>query len=188
MKNYFWIFIILGFAACKKEAENTNQESNLDTGFEEKIVVPENGVQLSPEAKRIAATWVEYITADNEISRVKKSTVGEVVNNSDAIAQIIFSLKNSVPDSLKAVPVASRLNVLNTKAQLLKQYSHKQKQNSELIGSTAKSLVGEFDHLKIQMNELFLKSLEEFEKELDAFEENERLLMERDSIGDSITQ
>ncbi|MCM4155192.1 hypothetical protein [Gramella sp. AN32] len=188
MKNYIWILIVLCLSACKKDVDKTDQETDVNEGFQKEIEVHENSIQLSPDSKKIAARWVEYITAENEISRIKKSTVGNVVNNSEAIAQIISSLKNSVPDSLRAVPVVSRLNVLNTKAQLLKQYSNKQKPNAELIGKTATSLIDEFDNLKIQMNELFLKSLEEFEKELDEFEENERVLMERDSIGDTITQ
>lgn len=102
------------------------------------------------------------------------------MNSAPAIAQIMESLKSSLPDSLKSVAVESRLNVVNTKAQLLKQYSGKQEPDAEDIAQTTQELHLEFTNLKLQMNEIFLKSLEDFEKELDEFEQLER---EQDSIS-----
>ena len=131
-------------------------------------------MHLEPEAKKYALNWVEYITAQNEMKKLENSTINQVKNNAPAIAQIMESLKNSVPDSLRSVAVEARLNVVNTKAQLLKQYSGRQEPDAEDIAQTTKELHLEFNNLKLQMNEIFLKTLEEFEKELDEFEKMER--------------
>ena len=123
---------------------------------------------------------MEFITAQNEIEKLNDITVNEVMNSAGEIAQIMESLKNSVPDSLASIPVEARLNVVNTKAQLLKQYSTKRDPDAEEIRETTRELYKEFNNLKLQMNEIFLKSLEDFERELDEIEKAER---EQDSLA-----
>lgn len=182
MKKLILFISILTIFSCKTEqdAENSAEDSLDTTAFQAKIKVIEEDLPLRPEAREYALTWVEYITAQNEIEKLKNSSVIEVMSNAGAISQIMESLKNSVPDSLKSVPVDARLNVVNTKAQLLKQYSAKQEPDAEVIAQTTQELYNEFNNLKLQMNEIFLKSLEDFEKELDDFEQQEK---EEDSLS-----
>lgn len=187
MQKIIYFILILAVISCKTEQNGENSvEDQMDTtAFQQKLKIENVSLPLEPEARKYALNWVEFITAQNEIKRLENSTINEVMNSAPAIAQIMESLNNSVPDSLKSVAVESRLNVINTKAQLLKQYSGKQEPDAEDIAQTTEELHTEFDNLKLQMNEIFLKSLEEFEKELDEFEEMER---EQDSIStDSIT-
>lgn len=178
MKTLIFFGLILTLISCKTEQDGENSIQNeIDTtSFQKEIKIEENELSLEPKARNFALNWVEYITAQNEIKRLENSTINQVMNNAPSIAQIMESLKTSVPDSLKSVAVESRLNVVNTKAQLLRQYSGKQNPDAEDIAQTTKELHQEFTNLKLQMNEIFLKSLEEFEKELDEFEKMEREL------------
>jgi len=187
MKKLICFSLILAIISCKteKDGENSIQNAMDTTAFQKELKIEEIQFSLEPEARKFALNWVEYITAQNEIKRLENSTINQVMINAPAIAQIMESLKNSVPDSLKSVAVESRLNVVNTKAQLLKQYSGKQEPDAEDIAQTTKELHQEFTNLKLQMNEIFLKSLEEFEKELDEFERMER---QQDSIPEETNE
>ncbi|MBT8296277.1 MAG: hypothetical protein KJO51_07660 [Gramella sp.] len=128
-----------------------------------------------------SATNKQDTTAFQQKLKLENISINDVKNNAGAIAQIMESLKNSVPDSLNSVAVEARLNVVNTKAQLLKQYAGRQDPDAEDIAQTTKELHLEFNNLKLQMNEIFLKTLEEFEKELDDFEREEK---EGDSLSE----
>ena len=184
MNKIIYLIFILILVACKtdKDAEDSAENKVDTTAFQKKLKIEDPNYALEPKAKEYALKWVEYITAQNEVNKLETATINEVKNDAGAIAQIMESLKNSVPDSLKSIAVESRLNVVNTKAQLLKQYSGRQDPDAEDIAETTKELHLEFNNLKLQMNELFLKTLEEFEKELDDFEREER---EQDSISES---
>ncbi len=175
MKKLICFISLVAIISCKTEqdAEDSLKNKQDTTAFQKKIKIQDPDFALEPEARKYALNWVEYITAQNEISKLEDATINEVMNNAPTIAQIMGSLKTSIPDSLKAVPVEARLNVINTKAQLLKQYSGKQKPDAEAIQQTAKELHQEFSNLKLQMNELFLKTIEDFEKELDEIERKE---------------
>ncbi len=186
MNKFIFLISVFAIISCKTEQDADNMaENKLDTtAFQKKLDFDNPDYSLEPEAKEYALKWIEYITAQNEIRNLEQVTVNDVKNNAATIAEIMESLKNSVPDSLKSTAVEARLNVVNTKAQLLKQYSGRQEPDAEDIERTSKELHLEFNNLKLQMNEIFLKSLEDFEEELEKFEEMER---EQDSISqDSI--
>lgn len=185
MKNILFLLLAVSLFSCRSEheTEDSAKDAADTTAFQEKIKTEDRNLSLQADSRKYAMNWVEFITAQNEIERIKSSTIGEVMNNSGAIAQIMQSLQTSLPDSLKSVPVEARLNVLTTKAQLLKQYSGKQKPDPEAISKTASEIYSEFNNLKLQMNEIFMKSLEDFEKELEEFEERERDSLKTDSLN-----
>ncbi len=176
MKKLLFFISIISIFSCKSEqdVEESLEEARDTTAFQATIEIDRNSLQLQQDARDYALGWVEFITAQNEIEKLENSTVNDVMNNSGAIAQIMESLRTSVPDSLRSVAVEARLNVVNTKAQLLNQYSSKQEPDAEAISEITKELYAEFNNLKLQMNEIFLKSLEDFEKELDEFEQMEQ--------------
>ena len=184
MNKFILLISVLAIFSCKTDQDADNMaENKVDTtAFQKKINIegPEYG--LEPEAREYALKWIEYITAQNEVNNLENATINDVKNNAGAIAQIMESLKNSVPDSLRSTAVEARLNVVNTKAQLLKQYSGRQEPDAEDIAETSRELHLEFNNLKLQMNEIFLKSLEDFEEELEQFEEMERDSIPQDSI------
>lgn len=184
MRFLFISLLVFILVSCKKESDtNVSTEAIEDTtAFQEKLKIVDEQLKLNPEARNFALNWVQFITAQNEIENLRTYTINEVKNNADAIAQIMQSLKNTIPDSLRSVPVETRLNVVNTKAQLLKQYAAKRDPDAEDISETAEELHTEFNNLKLQMNEIFLKTLEDFEKELDEFEAEEERLREQDTL------
>ena len=173
MKNIFWIVLIISLIGCnqnkglKPQATTTEKDT---TVFNEKLNITPQKVQLLPEAGKITSGWLAYIIAQNEIENFKDYTINDVVSNAPPIAEIFKNLKETLPDSLKANPVEARLSVLLTDAKILEQLSQQQELQAKKIGLTAEDLVEEFNNLKIQINELFLKTLEEFELELDKYE------------------
>ncbi len=181
MNRYIILLLSLVIFSCKSDRDTENTAANIiDTSsFQKKLKIDTPDYALEPDARQYALNWVEFITAQNEIRKMEKASINDIKNNAGAIAQIMESLKNSVPDSLRSVAVEARLNVVNTKAQLLQQYAGRQEPMPQDIRQTAEELHLEFNNLKLQMNEIFLKTLEEFEKELDEFELEER---EADSI------
>lgn len=185
MNKIFFLITVFALISCKtdKDADNMAENKIDTTAFQKKLDFENPDYALEPEAKEYALKWIEYITAQNEIKNLENATVNEVKNNASSIAQIMESLKNSVPDSLKSTAVEARLNVVNTKAQLLKQYSGRQEPDAGDIAQTSQELHLEFNNLKLQMNEIFLKSLEDFEEELEQFEDLEKQ-QEQDSIID----
>lgn len=176
MPKIILIIFLISLVGCRSETDaGEKAEEAVDTtAFQASVEIDERSLSLEPEARKYALNWVEFITAQNEIDQLNDISVNQVMNNAGEIAQIMESLKNSVPDSLASIPVEARLNVVNTKAQLLKQYSAKRDPDAEEIRETTKELYREFNNLKLQMNEIFLKSLEDFEKELDEIEKAER--------------
>lgn len=101
----------------------------------------------------------------------------DVSNN---LMQIMESLSSTLPDTLRSPAVEARTNVLLTKAHVLHQLSNKKEKNPDEIFEVAEDIVIEFDNFKLQLNELFLKTPENFELELDQeFEES----LEADSSG-----
>ncbi len=181
MRLLFVILIGIVVISCKEKKPQENQEQEIDTTALAKTVsLPKEEVILLPEAREQAVKWVNYITAQNEITNLQSATLSEVVENARPLAQIMESLQNTVPDTLQSRAVNSRLNVLVTKAKILEQLAARREKNPEEIAKTVEEIPVEFNNFKLQLNELFLKSLEDFEEELDEME-----APARDSIPES---
>ncbi len=183
MRNLLFLFISLLLIGC-----NQNKSTEPDTGqnmqdslvFSQNLNLPNTQVRLLPEAQALTSGWLAYITAESEIENFKKYSVKEVTANSRPIAEIMLSLKETIPDSLKSNAVKARVGVLYTKAKVLEQLSNKRNVNPSEINEVAQQIPVEWNNLKIQLNELFLKTLEQFEQELDEFEEEQEELNPRE--------
>jgi hypothetical protein len=135
-----------------------------------KINYPERDVVLLPEAREITENWLAYLTAQSEIENFNSYTVKEVAANSTPIAEIMQNLRETAPKQFGTHAVQTRISVLYTKAKVLEFLSNKRDPDYAQIRATAEELPVEFNNFKIQLNELFLKTLEELELELDAFD------------------
>lgn len=131
---------------------------------------PEREVLLSPATREITENWLAFLTAQSEIENFKTYTVKDVSSNATPIAEIMENLKNTAPKEFRTHAVQTRLSVLYTKAKILEFLSNKRNPDYAQIRSIAEELPVEFNNFKIQINELFLKTLEELDKELDAFD------------------
>ncbi len=182
MRKILVVFLILSLLSCEDEAEKpVVAPVETSTSFSDSLKISKTrNVNLSPEAREIAADWLAYITAQNEIENLENKTGSEIVESSNNLMQIMESLRETLPDTLKTNAVEARTNVLLTKAHVLHQFSNKKQKNPDEIFEVAQNLVVEFDNFKLQLNELFLKTPENFELELDEeFEES----LEADSTG-----
>lgn len=173
MRSILGILILLIIVSCKQNgnADNDVASASKDTtSIDQKLKIPSQNIQLLPAARDFTSEWLGFITAQEEIRNFENYTVKDVISNAKPIVEIIKSMQESVPDTLKSIPVQARLTVLYTKAKVLEQLAARPEYKTKDIANTAESIPVEFNNLKIQINELFLKTLEDFDKELDDFE------------------
>ena len=176
MKTSFWILFIFLMLGCKQKIEENSNESNrkeIELALTQKLKTSKTKVVLLPEAQEITNEWLAYITAQSEIENLSNYTINNVISNATPITEIMKSLQETLPASLKSNAVKARLGVLVTKSKVLQQLAEKREADPEKISKTASELSLEWNNFKIQINELFLKTLEEFEEELDAIENEE---------------
>lgn len=161
---------------CNQKNTVNSNESNrkeIQLALTQKLEASKTEVVLLPEAQEITNEWLAYITAQSEIENLKNYTLNDVIANATPITEIMKSMQETVPTRLKSNAVKARLGVLVTKSKILQQLAEKREVNPEKISKTAKELPLEWNNFKIQINELFLKTLEEFEEELDEIENEE---------------
>lgn len=167
-----FIFACMLLTGCKKK-ESDNDQTGLEndtTSVSYKIPFPKENIVLSSKAQEATSNWLAYITTSTEIENFKQYSVKDVISNAKPISEIMLNLKETIPDSLQTNAVRSRVNVLVTKALILKQLTEKAEPRPGEIAETAQEIPKEFNNLNIQLNELYLKTLGDFEEELDVYE------------------
>ncbi len=188
MKNIFLLSILVLLFGCQENAKIENRSSEEGAlRFSDTIEVDYNRrVELLPEVKQEVNQWLAYVTAQNEIKRLRTATAGEIIESSRPLLQIMERLESSLPENLQSTAVEARANVLLTKSRVLHQLCNKKNKDPEEIFEVTRNVIVEFDNFKLQLNELFLKTPDEFEFELD--EEFEEAVQERDTIERNLSQ
>jgi hypothetical protein len=182
MKKILFFITLVTLFACEEESKAPQREATPGkTAFSDELEISlDRRVNLIPEAREIVSTWLAYITAQDEVQRLDNRTGTEIMETSNNLMQIMSSLSSTLPDTLRSPAVEARTNVLLTKANVLHQLSNKKQKNPDEIFEVAEDIVIEFENFKLQLNELFLKTPENFEMELDdEFEES----LEPDTTG-----
>lgn len=175
--------VLLGCEEKKNLKENSEKKMEDSIAFSQNLQVSNQEVLLLPEARAITSEWLAYLTAQIEINNFQEYTVNEVASNARPISEIMRSLRETLPDTLKSNATEARLAVIYTKAKVLEQHSKKRNPDPLEIAKIAEEIPTEFNNFKIQLNELFLKTLEQFEMELDEFDVDQ----ERDTTKTSET-
>jgi|SRR5690606_18353162 len=172
MRLIFPFIILLFLAGCKENRDAGTQQFTVTdtTVLNTTLTYPEREVILLPETREITDDWLAFLTAQSEIENFRSYTVKDVSSNATPIAEIMDNLRETSPKLIKTHAVETRLSVLYTKARVLEFLSSKRNPDYVAIKAAAEDLPVEFNNFKIQMNELFLKTLEELEEELDAFD------------------
>lgn len=176
MRKFFWIFLLPLFWSCDQDTSGEDPTELIvvdTTAYNRQLDFPREEVILLPEVREITLDWLAYVTAESEINNFRNYTVNDVISNATPIAEIMNSLREKLPDSLKATAVESRLAVLYTKGQILEQRAQRRTTDPGEIAAIAEQIPEEFNNFKIQLNELFLKTIEDFELELDLTEPEE---------------
>lgn len=173
MRNLCWFAVLVFLVGCDQDRntmEGETQTTPDTTALAKKLQVTNQQVNLLPQASEITDEWLSYITAQTEIENFDQYTVKEVISNATPIAEIMKNLRETVPSEFQTNAVETRLSVLYTKAKVLEHLTEKRNPDPEAIAATAEEIPVEFNNFKIQLNELFLETLEDFEAELDAYE------------------
>lgn len=182
MKKILLFIVLVSIVACDEQRKPVERKVvQSETSFSDQLEVTTNrSVTLLPEAREMVSSWLAYVTAQDEVQRLEDKTGAEIMDISNNLMQIMGSLSSTLPDTLRSPAVEARTNVLLTKANVLHQLSNKKERNPDEIFQVAEELVIEFDNFKLQLNELFLKTPENFESDLDLeYEES----LEADSTG-----
>lgn len=168
MRKILVLFSLIFFFSCEENQEAKVSEVNSEKSFSDRLEHSDKRtVTLLPEAREMAKEWLAYVTAQNEIQGLENSTGLDIMDSSNNLVQIMESLNTTIPDTLRSRAVEARMNVLYTKARVLHQLSNKKQKNPDEIFKVTNELLTEFDNFKLQLNELFLKTPENFEMELD---------------------
>lgn len=176
MRNVIYLILLLVAGGCNDNnnpAPVQTRESRDTTSLEKPIEVPNREVILLPEARELTKDWLAYLTAQSEIENFENYTLNDVISNATPIAEIMFSLRQTVPEDFKINSIQTRLSVLYTKAKVMEHLARNRPNQIEEIRETAEELPVEFNNFKIQLNELYQPTLEDFEKELENFEAEE---------------
>lgn len=172
MRIILMALFFLSLAACDQNREFKGEE---ETGIDTTVInanldYPSQEVELVPATREITEDWLAYLTAQSEIENFRNYTVKEVSANATPIAEIMLSLRDTAPKQLNSNAVQTRLSVLYTKAKILEFLSGQREPDYVAIKSVAEEIPLEFNNFKIQINELFLETLEDLEERLDAFD------------------
>lgn len=175
MNKISFILLLVLVLGCDEKKPGAKVDVRDSASLSDTLQVQTNRrVNLLPEAQERVITWLEYATAHNQVEDLKTATGRELVSNSEPVVQIMEALNTSIPDSLQEAPVLARTTVLVTKANVLNQMATKKDIHPREVFQAANDIILEFDNFKIQLNELFLKTPEDFELELDRqFEEQQ---------------
>ncbi|CAN5197999.1 hypothetical protein BH23BAC2_BH23BAC2_25780 [soil metagenome] len=170
MKILFTVFLFIVLAGCNRNKNLDPTMESVDTSvFSSPLNFPQQGVSLLPEAQNITNDWLAYLTAQSEIENFQSYTVKDVAQNATPIAEIMQSLRETAPRQMRTNAVTTRLSVLFTKAKVLEHQASMRKPDPLALKAAAEEIPVEFNNFKIQLNELYVKSIEDLEEELDAF-------------------
>lgn len=176
----FFISIILLVGCNEDEKQKKALESFQEkkaAQLKESVKIAEiKNVSLSAEARDSVSQWPEFLTFENEIADIKNSSIQVIVNSSNNLKETSAGLISTIPPIFREIPIRARINVLYTKASILVQETSKTNFDNDLITEKVKELMISFQNLKTQLNEVFLKTLEEFEQEI------EKRIQQQDSI------
>lgn len=150
----------------EKYAEALSQKIELDT---------EKEVKLLPEAREVTTNWSEYLTMQNEIKRFKNASLQEIANNCSTLLSSIQATTASLPKVFQQKAIKARFRVMETKTAMLKQNLSTPSTKPKTIKELTSGIFIAFQNLKIQLNEVFLKTLDDVEKELEKALEKDSL-------------
>ena len=186
MKRAIFGILLMILVSCVQDSEKGKPETKprATPAFTQKFAIETSILPLEASARKHASKWAAYIVLNEEVKQLQNTSVNYLIDNSSAWAQLMETLQATLPDSLASKPVNSRLRVLTTKAKILEQKSHLQSIKPQEVKEIAIEIPMDFNNLNIQLNELFIESIEDFEAELDRLVEENRLRQQqkRDSL------
>ncbi len=155
-----------------KTEKNTSYFEENQAAFSKKIDLKNKPtVELSADAEKTVADWHKFIYANSEIEKIKDASLQNFISNADNIIDVITDL-DSIPKDFNTPPINSRINVLITKAKVLEQDIERPNLTPEMANENASDIYTAFQNLKIQINEVFLRKIEDLNFDIDAHQDS----------------
>lgn len=173
----FFLLIMLGTQACnqsdKEQEQAVSYTEESVQAFSTKIDLKDiPKVDLSRDAAAVTSDWNEFITVRAEIDKIKNNTLQKLVDDHENLMEAVKNLNDSIPEGLDNPAVRSRTNVLFTRAKLLQQKINSQTFTSKEIEKGGYEIYLAFINLEIQLNEVFIKHLPDFEINMDRVQDS----------------
>lgn len=177
VKRNIHLFICLAlftlFINCKnsdkknKKGKSTYLEQNTQALSKRIDLSSVSSVELSPQAKEASSNWLKFLSANSELKKFNNYSLQELINNKNNLSQSFKNLQDSIPKQFDVVPVQSRITVLVTKSDMFKEYGNRERIDSKEVQVYGQEIYKAFTDLKIQLNEVFLEQLPEFQIDMD---------------------
>ncbi|MGO3706273.1 MAG: hypothetical protein ACTJGD_00410 [Mesonia hippocampi] len=173
MRNKFLVHSLLFFGAlllvsCKEEAAKEALPVLAKEQLEKKVVLSTNfEVLFNQKSKTALNNWASYLTLDNEVDRIKSATVKDILSNSNSLLVAIDSVAATTPTDFKNKPIAARIKTLKVKAAMLKQLNDFHDFTPEEVEQYAQEVYIAYQNFQLQLNEVYLEGLRDFEKNFD---------------------
>lgn len=170
----FGFVFLVGVCGCshsqkkKREVQRISSLQKRTTMLSQKIDLsglPK--VSLSSDAERATSDWANYLNLKSEIDNLEHSTLQNLIGNTNNLVTIVLDLQDSIPKKFQTTPIQSRLTVLNTKTHILKQRTKPHHVDPRELQQAGRAIYQAFFHLNIQINEVFLQQLPDFEIDMD---------------------
>ncbi len=188
--NSFVLICLLILAACNTSEEKQKAPVSFTEKYAEALQKEINldsleKVNLLPEAQQNLSKWPAFLTLQNEVKRLDEAKLQEVANNCNNLLNSIQEVEKTLPEVFQEKAIQARIRVLKTKTAMLRQNLSTPSTKPQTIESLAKEIYAAFQNLKIQLNEVFLKNLEDIEKELERAIQPDSLLA-KDSLRSTV--
>lgn len=152
----------------EKEQEESSYTEQYAASFSKSLdlsTIPKT--ELIPEADEALSDWSEFMSVKSEIEKLEDYSLQNLISNAENLTEAIENLQDSIPEQFNKTPIKSRMNVLATKSKILQQYTKQEGLDTTEIQQNGADIYNAFGNLKIQMNEVFLEHLPEFDTDLD---------------------
>ncbi|SDW25551.1 hypothetical protein [Aequorivita viscosa] len=156
-----FIIFLLALAGLLFSCQNTTKENEKEeTHHETSIVFGDSDFsfpELSAPAKQQAIQWGVFEDILAETKKLNGSNLRTLKNRSERLSEYSDSLFKKVPDTLNTNQIRSRLLVVKTRAEVLKQAAHSEILDSAALQNSVSEMNGAVKNLIVHLNEKFLK-------------------------------
>ncbi len=164
--------------SCKNQSnpqalpQETYAEKNAELFSVPLNVTDIDQVELNSQTQNATADWLDFLVVKSEMDKFKSFSIQDLVSHTNHLTDIFSQLNDSIPQKFITKPVESRINVLITQAKTLQQYIAHQGKDTAEIRAYGKSIYTAYQNLKIQLNEIYLSNVPDFEMRIDQVQDS----------------
>ena len=169
MRTFLFLGIILLCFGCQNQSTTNNAQeekpvSTLDSLSKERVKI--EILQLSPEAIKSLESFHDFQNVKSIVNTMHSANPFYINKYADSVDLLIGTFKETLPQELRKNAIKSRISVLTTEINLLKELGKREDPDPKKIMDANTRLIKAYNSLIIQLNELSLAIPENIEKEL----------------------